>query len=1223
MKLIKKRWLGLAFAPALFALIGFASPAQAANYSGDCAGISAFNGSGNVTITNTGTCNLPNALTATGFIHINSTGPITANSLSGTEIDIVTSSGATTTQALTSTSGFIHINSSGALTTQTVTSAGELTLFAASNNVNTQALTSGGANFLTVNSLNGNISTGVISSGGHVWMIADNGTILVNGNLTSNVGNLNGNVLLQAGSTIRAGAISTSGGTTTGGVQIDVNRNGASTLFRIGNNATNGVTSINTSNTTAGGTNPNFIVGGLQITNGTPGSTGGITVTNMGAINVSSSGSRSGIIHLNAQNGTLTLPTGTLNANGATNQGAGQIILLANTLTTVSGTKISATQTAAAAATNHGVAIAANTINVAGANGLQVLGNGNGPSAGTAYAALLPKGGVTLSSNDSFQNMLWTTSNFSLSTNGPMVVSGLGAPITVSANGTNSQVLISGYPINFNNGAVTITAKGSTANTHQIVMQYVGSFSGTNGLTFSGNGAVTIDSSGTSGNNAAGPIYVLVDQASILSTVPTFTMNANGLGSGSGALINFQPTKIPTLASPAVTISANGAGGQVNFGPWTGTAAGDASITSAAFNLNANARASGTGNAGTIYFGTANLTVGSSTKMKFSSIGPTTGSGNGGSITVFPGNVAGGTLKLGTNAGNLQVLATAGSTGGDGGILNINPFPGSISIETADAISAAASTGATANSKGGSVTLIGNPNVSVSATLNGAGINVDGKGNKDGGTIKILGNGTLNLGSAQGSLALSAKATGTGNGGSIEVGYTTTLTEDGEVSVSGGSGTNSNGKGGTIIFHSLGTATISGQLTADGAGTGKAGTISVNSAAFNTMNLDGATFSASGDVDGSGNGNSITIANAGPITVDNSTFKVNAGGTGGNAGSTQNAGGISLSVDPGAPAINLTTAKFEAKADFPGNSTGAGGTVQVSKATGTATSTDPNVAINVPFVINVDGGDGLTPAGFAGSISLNGVTCQQWKTVAATYPKVGWDCISPASGANVSTLVSAGASLSPTLQGQLANLISPPPAAPMVGVYAFNSLLEHQKFFGLAETGPYDNQFGISYVSWLRLSSTFFSSSNGNNATLSGSPTIMVGALVHELGHNLDYIWGPELTNYSSQDAPWKNLITPDFVTMDGLACNTVFFQATCDNNLGTPNSQIFDIRFPGIAHKEAELFAAMFEHVESLLTGTPVSYQVEPELEKALDTMTGLKSAMSNLIASPPTPVK
>ncbi|MFA7340788.1 MAG: hypothetical protein WC028_28640, partial [Candidatus Obscuribacterales bacterium] len=67
MKQTKKRWLGLAFAPALFALIGFASPAQAANYSGDCAGISAFNGSGNVTITNTGTCNLPNALTATGF----------------------------------------------------------------------------------------------------------------------------------------------------------------------------------------------------------------------------------------------------------------------------------------------------------------------------------------------------------------------------------------------------------------------------------------------------------------------------------------------------------------------------------------------------------------------------------------------------------------------------------------------------------------------------------------------------------------------------------------------------------------------------------------------------------------------------------------------------------------------------------------------------------------------------------------------------------------------------------------------------------------------------------------------------------------------------------------------------------------------------------------------------------------------------------------------------
>lgn len=1222
MKQIKKRWLGLAITGALFALFAIASPANAANYSGDCAGISGFNGTGNVTINNTGACSLPNALTATGFIHITSTGAITANSLSGTEIDIATSSGATTTQALTSTSGFIQINSSGALTTQTVTAGSKLTLFAASGNVDTQALTSGGANFLTVNSLNGNVSTGVLSSGGSVWMIADNGTILVNGNLTSNAGGSGGNILLQAGSTIRAGAISTSGGTTTGGVQIDANRNGASTLFRIGNNATNGVTSINTSNTTAGGTNPNFIVGGIQITNGTAGSTGGITVNSMGAINVLSSGSRSGIIHLNAQNGTLTLPTGTLSANGATGLGAGQIILLANTVTTVSGTKVSATQTAAAAATTHGVIIAANTINVAGANGLQVLGNGNAPGAGGAYAALLPKGAVTFSSNDSFNSLFWTVSNISLSTNGPMVVSGLGAPITVSANGTNSQVTISGYPINFNNGAVTITAKGSTANSHRIVMQYTGSFSGTNGLTFSGNGAVTIDSSGTSGNNAAGDIYVLVDQASVLSTVPSFTMNANGLGSGSGALINFQPTKIPTFASPAVNISANGANGQVNFGPWTGTAAGDASITSAAFNLNANARASGTGNAGTIYFGTANLTVGSSTKMKFSSIGPTSGSGNGGNITVFPGNVAGGTLKLGTNVGNLQVLANAGSTGGDGGVLNINPYPGSISIETTDAISAAASTGATANSKGGSVTLIGNPNVSVSATLNGAGINVDGKGNKDGGTIKILGNGTLNLGSAQGSLALSAKATGTGNGGSIEVGYTSTLTEDGEISVSGGSGTNSNGKGGTLIFHSLGTATISGQLTADGAGTGKAGTISVNSAAFNTMNLDGATFSASGDVDGSGNGNSITIANAGPITVDNSTFKVNGGGTGGNAGSTQNGGGISISVDPSAPAVNLTTAKFEAKADFPGNSTGAGGTVQVNKATGTVTSSDPTVGINVPYVINVDGGDGLTPAGFAGSIALNGVTCQQWKTVAATYPQVAWDCITPASGANISTLVSAGASLSSTLQNQLGNLITPPPAAPKVGLFAMTSLVEHEKFFGIPASGKYANQYGISFLNWLRVASTFAQSQGVSNATLSGSPAIMVGALVHELGHHFNVIWGPAGTFRSTQ-SEWTNLIAPDFATMNGMACNAVFFQQTCDNNVGKTNSEIFSIRFPGIGTKADELFAAMFEHVESLLTGTPVSYQAEPELEKALEAMPQMKSYMSGKIASPPPPAQ
>jgi hypothetical protein len=92
---------------------------------------------------------------------------------------------------------------------------------------------------------------------------------------------------------------------------------------------------------------------------------------------------------------------------------------------------------------------------------------------------------------------------------------------------------------------------------------------------------------------------------------------------------------------------------------------------------------------------------------------------------------------------------------------------------------------------------------------------------------------------------------------------------------------------------------------------------------------------------------------------------------------------------------------------------------------------------------------------------------------------------------------------------------------------------------------------------------------------------------------------------------------------MDGKLCTTVFFPATCSANPTKTNSQIFDLKFPGIGHAEGELFPAMFEHVNSFLTGNPPSYQVEPELERALDTMTSLKSYMSNLIASPPPATK
>lgn len=1064
MKQRKKRWLSLVAAPFALAMLAFAQPALANDFNGTCAQYpGTFDGTGNVTINNTGACTLP-AVTAGGFIHVTSTGAITA---------------------------------------QTLTAGADVDISASSGNVSTQAITSGGPNNVVVKSLAGNLSTGTITSGGHVWGYAPTGSLLVSGNITSSVTNLFGNVLLQAGTTVRAGAIYTSGGTHTGGVQIDANMSGGTSLFTIGSNATNGVTSINTSNTTAGGSNPNYIFGGLQITNSIPGNAGNIRVSSMGAINVAATQSRSGIINLNAQNGTITLPGGTLNANGAAGFGAGQITLLANTVTTVNGTILSANQNNAAAGTTHGVAIAANTINVAGASGLIVRGNGNGAAAGSAYAALLPMGGVTISSNNSYTSMLWTISPFSLSTNGPMIVTGLGSPVTVSANGTNSQVTLSGYPVTFNTGAVTITANGSTANSHNIVLQYTGSFNGVNGLSLSGNGAVTFDASGTSGNNSAGTITVLTDKASINNTVPSLTFNANGVGTGSGALIQFQPTHVTNLDSPTVNFSANGPGGNINFGPRANaTTAGDASITSTTFNLTANAPASGTANAGIIYFGTNNFTFGPSTKMKFSAIGPTSGSGNGGNITVFPGNVSGGTLKLGTNSGTLQVLANAGSTGGDGGTININPYPGSISIETANAVSALSSTGASANSKGGSVTLIGNPNVQVASSVTGATINVDGKGTGNGGSIRILGNGTLSLGTSTGAIALTANATGTGDGGSIEIGYTTTLTQSGGVlSASGGSAVGSNGKGGIINIHHLGIGVFSGQLAVEGRGTGNGGSLSIHSNAFNTMNLNSAMLSASADAAGTGNGGSLTVSNQGVVTVSGTTFTARGGqgGTGGDGGQ--------ISISTQSTPIDLSAVGF-LNASPPKASSKQGGSVTVNKAKNGAGT----AAIDVLSLIVVDAGDSAGVSTPGGTIALNSVTCSRKNTGYSTaWPKAYYVC----GGANT------GWEEAPALEGkndgQIHSLIKD-----STNIFVFPTATSLQEFYAVPISvdfagATFKNTPGF-YI-YVNILTPAFS-----------QETFVREAAQHELGHAMEFAYGAAT---ESQDPDFVKFKRNDYQNLD------------------------------------------------------------------------------------------
>lgn len=1095
MQLKKKRWLGLAFAPALFALIGFASPANAANYSGNCAGISAFDGQGNVDITNTGTCSLPTALTATGFIHVNSTGAITAQSLQGTDLDIKTTGGAITTQSLTTTNGDLKISSATNITT-----------------------------------------TGTITSRFSFQANANNGKISVSGAVTANQSGSGGNILLVATGNIATGSISNSGPSVVGGIEIHANTAANGTQFVIGGTTgANGINgTINTSTATGGGTNPTFINGGIFITNGNANSTAGIKVNLASNINVIASGSRSGIIALDARKGTITLPTGPLSSHGPTNQPAGQIILMGGTLTTVNGTVIDASQDPGAISTSHGVIIAASTINAAGTNGLQVKGDGNGIStaSGSAFALIMPTGAQTITSSaftsNNVNNMLWTASTYDPGlVNKPLTVAGTG-PITLSANGDYARVTVSANPLVFSNKAVTITAKGNID--HQIQINYPGALTGAAGLTFSGTGAVSMDASGLASGNAGGTIQILSDKMSLLSSVPSITIKADGNGTGNGGNVNIHPSSIAEWSAPTSTLSANGPFGNVVYQPFMGTTAGAATINSTTFNITANAPNSA-GDAGTVYFQTGALTVNAATKVKITSNGPSAGTGKGGNITFFPGAIA--NLKLGTNVGDVQVLADGGSTGGDAGRLNINPFPGSITIDTINAVSAKALGG---NAKGGFVQLVGNPNLTVNPTLTGATLYVDGKGSGDGGEIHIFANGTLNLGSSAGSLLLSAKGdlAGTGNGGIVEIGYVTTL-NIADLSVSAGAGASSNGKGGTINIHDGGTYTITGALKADGKGTGDGGNITISSPFANVMTLNGANISASADNNGSGSGKNITILNAGQILMQGTFVQANGAGTG-------SGGTVQIEVtSANSPKLDLTVPGTFINAY--GGDDGIGGKFIAG-----------NIGnFIVPEVVVVQAGINRAVSDFDGSITLNLVLCQQWKTpYAPSFPASYWNCSHPtAPDADDEIHIGQAAGLVGSLRTEL--------KSPGTHLFVFADPMAYRRFFTETVQNLPDNALGFTTTN----NGPVIFVSAFRNAVFGGSytaatPVELTEASSHELSHAIDFRKG-----FHSTSSSWINFAKNDFLSLDYSVVGTSAASSTkrppCSTNNSAPLDGVID----------------------------------------------------------------
>lgn len=961
-----------------------------------------------------------------------------------------------------SVTGDAFISESGACTLSGVTATGDITV-SAGGTISAQTLSAGAS--ISVTTSTGNITTGA---------------------LTSNTNGSNGNILVQGPSNVSTGAITTSGGSGYGAVQIDANTNGGGAVFNIGGGGSNGVNgSIITSATTGGGSDPNFVRGGVFITNGNASSTGGITVQSMSNIQVTASASRSGIIFLNAQNGTLTLPTGTLSANGSSGQMAGVIGLLAKTITTADGTVISASQELAVTGSNHFAAIAATTVNVTGTNGLQVHADGNG-GAGQAFSWLLPKGSVSISSNNDFHNLTWTLNSTGLFvTNAPMTVTGA-APFAMSANGDHSRVLVSGYPMTFSNTDVTIQARGAID--HEVDIGYSGALNGSVQFKLTGTGTATIDANGL--NGAGGRVQVFGDK--FTWNAPNINISANGPASGngdSGSLF---------ISSSALTLK-----------------------TSSKAKITADAAIAGTGNSLTgatpailFYPGTPNITVGNvNGSYSFSAKGGGT-SGNGGEITINPNP---GTITFkGNGAANPIVNVSAPGTTGNAG--KVTFYTSTFAVTGNNARITA--NGGTTSGNGGEIHLFGNGTIDVGTGANALSFSATASG---------ASNSTSNM------------------AGTIEIAYATTLTADGPsfILTTGG-----NAGGGVVNVHDIGTITVTHTLKTEAHGNGKGGSITLNQTGYNTMTLDDATISASGKCNGSGDCGVVNISGPAKITAQAATIKAdgfsgsNAGKVNiiGNTDSIDISGAlISATVAAGngnGGFVNISNnatiidgvlnVANGANIHADGHGTGNGGQIRVTTGTnpgqglviavGVASFTaqggtngeggiviiptlqqmGANLFYQVNTYIKVSSGSGLTSASaFGGSISINGATCQRTLTTYA-WPKFYWNCVNPGSpsGLDSQPAMDASTRIPGGIQAQQVNS----------NIYVFLDIAQYAQFFGW--TQPADTA-GITFAEPNSIvditveENTTFQSGYGS---LTSSQ--LTESIIHEIGHASDFLSG-------------------------------------------------------------------------------------------------------------------
>jgi len=209
----------------------------------------------------------------------------------------------------------------------------------------------------------------------------------------------------------------------------------------------------------------------------------------------------------------------------ANNQGAGLIFLLAKTLDVQPGTIISNNQSETAPGMGHQIFICVEKVKYRGdgTNGLKILNDGDGYPGYFSLVNISPQGYlVPIGLTSDVNQMPWnfTFSSAELAKDGPLTIDGTegNAPIVLRADGNTAAVNVSGYPVAFDGGDVTMRSRGQTL--HRINVGFFGTVNGTRpGLTVNNVGNWVLDANGqapaSGGPAAGGIIQVKADQTSL------------------------------------------------------------------------------------------------------------------------------------------------------------------------------------------------------------------------------------------------------------------------------------------------------------------------------------------------------------------------------------------------------------------------------------------------------------------------------------------------------------------------------------------------------------------------------------------------------------------------------------------------------------------------------------------------------------------------------------